>query len=171
MSKKIQDFVKRNRTRNAHLYSNQSLVQGEDYIVCPHTAERLTMIKSSYIEKVLEMTVEEFDRLYPNTVKAALSRSKKFLKTVTAVDPTTGKTIKELAAEKSVAARTTVGEDGLTPAQRAGAKSAKTRTETILESGLTVAQAAAAKAIIKGNQTKAEKGMINASTTDRELYY
>ena len=64
MQTKLEKFIKRNRRRNKHLYDN-NLTAGVDYIICPFSNERMSMIKSSYIEKVLLMTVNDYDRLYP----------------------------------------------------------------------------------------------------------
>ena len=57
MKTKLEQFINRNKKRNAHLYDD-NLINGQDYILCPVSKERLSMIKSSYIIRVLGMTVE-----------------------------------------------------------------------------------------------------------------
>ena len=52
MNKKLVEFIKRNKKRNQPLYAPNT-IQGYDYVVCPVSGERLSMIKDNYITNVL----------------------------------------------------------------------------------------------------------------------
>ena len=100
MNKKLEQFKKRNRKRNAHLYLDEK-VEGTDYIVCPVSNERLSMIKSSYIERVLGMSVEDYDTLYPGVRGVSQARKNNIKKGLHEIDPETEKTKYQISQEKA----------------------------------------------------------------------
>lgn len=97
---KIAEFKKRNQKRNAHLY-HSDMVENVDYIVCPVSEERLSMIKRNYIEKVLDMSVDDYDRLYPGARQIAPGRKVNISRGLAKIDPVTGKTKHQLSVDGS----------------------------------------------------------------------
>jgi hypothetical protein len=169
VTKKLEQFKKRNKKRNAHLYQSNK-VEGTDYIVCPVSKERLSMIKTSYIERVLEMSVEEYDQLYPGMRGVSEARRKNIRKALHEIDPDTGKTKYQISQEKAKKILSEIDENGLTGYQRKGQKTRATHMSKIDEFGRNGYSQLASKAIIKGNLTKAEKGLI-LDPTLRDEYY
>lgn len=159
MHKKLEQFKKRNRKRNAHLYLDET-VEGTDYIVCPVSEERLSMIKSSYIERVLEMSVEEYDKLYPGARTVSESRKRNIKTGLHKIDPVSGKTWYQISQEKARKQLSEVDENGISGYKRKGQKTRATHMSNIDEYGRNGYSQLATKAIIKGNLTKAEKGII-----------
>ena len=159
MNTKLEKFKKRNRRRNSTLY-NDGMVEGVDYIVCPVSNERLSMIKSSYIEKVLGMTVEEYDRLHPNVRGVCKARVKNIKKGLKKLDEDTGMTKHELSCVKAKETLSEVGEDGLSGYQRKGRKTRETHMSNVDQYGRNGYSQLASKAILVGNQTKVDKGLI-----------
>lgn len=132
---KLEEFKNRNRKRNANLY-NPSMVLDEDYIICPVSNERLTMIKTNYITRVLEMKVEDYDSLYPGVRnKKAASRARNVKAGLTKIDPLTGLTRHQQAMENAKQSLLKIGDDGLNGYQRKGLKTKATHLETLDEHG------------------------------------
>lgn len=169
MNKKLEQFKKRNRKRNAHLYLDDKIKE-IDYIVCPVSNERLSMIKTSYIERVLLMRVEEYDRLYPGIRGVSRSRKKNIKAGLHKVDPKTGKTKYQIIQEKARDKLSQLGEDGISGYKRKGQRTRATHMNNIDKFGRNGYSQLASKAIIKGNLTKAEKGLI-LDPRDRNEYY
>lgn len=166
-TEKIKSFIKRNRVRNSSLY-NESLVEDYDFVVCPVSGERMKMIKSTYITKVLEMDVADFDAMYPNQLKVAHSRSDKIAASMDQ-DSSDGVSKKQQRANKISSAMQTITEDGISLAV-ANAQKAKLTKGVIGDDGLSLAQRTARKAIISGNKTKVLNGQIS-STVDHFKWY
>jgi len=97
---KIESFIKRNRRRNKHLWEEDKK-EGYDFIVCPVTKARLSMIKSSYIERTLEMSMEEFDRRYPDQQKTCKKRIENISDGLKSIDEETGLTKHQLSIHNS----------------------------------------------------------------------
>ena len=93
---KIESFIKRNERRNKHLWESDKLL-GYDYIICPVTNTRLSMIKKSYIEKVLGITVDNFNKKYPNQQKTCRKRIENIKKGLKIIDKETGLTKHQLS--------------------------------------------------------------------------
>lgn len=167
--KKIEQFKKRNRKRNAHLYLDEK-VEGTDYIVCPVSNERLSMIKSSYIERVLGMSVEEYDMLYPSVRGVSQARKNNIKKGLHEIDPSTGKTKYQISQEKAKAVLSEVDEHGISGYKKKGQKTRATHMANINEFGRNGYSQLASKAIIKGNTTKAAKGLILDPSCRTEFY-
>jgi len=167
MNKKLQEFLKRNKKRNASLYTHAA-IEGHDYVICPESAARRRMITVPYIEKILLMTVEDYDIKYPGIQKIATARLELISSRLKEKDKETGLTKHQLSVKKSDISRSIVGDDGLTVNQRKGAKTKKThllnidengqngyqqqahaRQKSVLDSGLTVQQ----EANLKGQKT------------------
>jgi hypothetical protein len=155
----IEIFIKRNRKRNARLYSDDCM-EGYDYIVCPVSKERMSMIKSSYINKILNLTVEEFDELYPSTKRICDARMDNIKRGLQEIDPKTNLTKHQLAVHRSKISLSRVDSNGLSGYDRKGQKTRATHMNNINELGMNGYAQLATKAIIKGNKTKAAKGMI-----------
>lgn len=176
MNAKIQQFIKRNRKRNAHLYQS-GLTQGHDYVVCPISKERLSMIKSSYIERVLEMSVSDYETLYPNVERICSARKENIKNGLKQIDPDSGLTKYEKGQIKARQVLSFVDETGVSGYKKKGQKTRAThmnkidefgrngyrrqadiRLTTILPNGLTVEQNAHKKqkeSLIKNNKTGA----------------
>jgi hypothetical protein len=169
MKSKLEQFIKRNKKRNAHLY-HSGMTEGYDYIICPASSERLSMIKSSYIEKVLEMTVIEYDLLYPGVRGACRKRTENIKLGLTAIDPVTGLTKYEVGQVKARAILSQVDADGMSGYDRKGIATRATHMSNVDEFGRNGYSRLAAKAIIKGNQTKANKGIISLSRDEFKRY-
>lgn len=188
MNKNIEQFKRRNKRRNAQLYQNNK-VEGIDYVLCPVSNERMSMIKTSYIERVLSMSVEEYDRLYPGTRGVSQARKNNIKKGLQEINPVTGKTKYQISQEKAKAILSEVDETGLTGYQRKGQKTRAThmnnvdefgrngyrrqvdyRLNTILENGLTIEQ----NAHIKQRETLIENnksGTGGASKLSKKVLY
>jgi len=169
MNKKIEQFKKRNQKRNAHLYQTDK-IEGFDYIVCPVSQERVSMVKTSYIERVLSMTVDEYDALYPGVRGVSEARKQNIKKGLHQVDPITGKTKYELSQEKARKVLSEADENGVSGYKRKGQTTRETHMKNIDEFGRNGYSQLASKAIIKGNATKAKKGLILEPSFRNEYY-
>lgn len=169
MNRKIKEFITRNRYRNSHLYKS-GLKEGIDYIICPVSKERLSMIKKTYIERVLEMTIENYDNLYPNIRGISAARRQNIIKGLQQIDPITGKTKHQISQEKSKKTLSSIGESGLSGYKQKGLKTRLTHLTNIDEFGRNGYSQLASKAIIKGNLTKAGKGLILDPSIRDEFY-
>jgi len=152
---KVEQFKKRNRRRNKHLYK-KGLLEGYDYIICPMSNERLSMIKSSYIVKVLGITVEEYDKRFPGQPKFCGKRGENLSKGLKRINPATGIRRAVEIQKKARKNLTKVDDDGLTGDERRAIKTRKsnlrnivdgkngyqrtvnTRRDTILDNGLSI---------------------------------
>ncbi len=176
MNTKVEEFIRRSRSRNPHLY-NDNLKEGYDYVVCPVSKARMSMIKSSYIERILGMSVEEYDRRYPEVKKVSQKRKVNISAGLQQTDPITGKTKYELSQEKAKAKLSAVDSNGISGYKKKGQKTKSThmdrvddtgrngyqrqayaRVTTVLENGLTVEQ----NAHIKLRDTLLRKGVTRA---------
>jgi hypothetical protein len=186
MNTKIEEFIRRSKHRNAHLYSD-TMQEGFDYVVCPVTYARMSMIKSSYIECILGMTVEEYDTRYPGIQKIAQKRKANISAGLKQIDPDSGKTKYEISQEKSRAKLSVTNSDGISGYKKLGQKTRTThmsridesgrngyqrqahaRVTTVLENGLTVEQ----NAHIKLRETLLAKGItrvVGASAISKKI--
>jgi len=134
MQTKLEKFIKRNRRRNKHLYDN-NLTAGVDYIICPFSNERMSMIKSSYIEKVLLMTVNDYDRLYPGVRGVSEKRKSNIKQGLHSIDQSSGLTKYQVSQLKAKEVLQTIGKDGLSGYARKGQKTKQTHMNNIDEFG------------------------------------
>lgn len=174
MNTKLNQFIKRNQKRNAHLYSNL-LQEGIDYVVCPASAQRLLIIRTDYITKVLGMSIEHYDQTYPGTQKRCHAHRQNIKQGLHKLDSKTGLTRYEAGQVKARKTLRQVDEYGMSGYTRKGQQTrnahlrkidstgrngyrrqADARLTTILENGLTVEQNAHRKqkeTLIKNNKT------------------
>ena len=96
MNAKLMQFIIRNKKRNAHLYQ-PGLTEGYDYVVCPISGERLSMIKENYITKILGMAINE----YPNVQRTCLRRKDNIKHGLQKIDAETGLTRYEIGQIKA----------------------------------------------------------------------
>lgn len=169
MNKKIKSFISRNRIRNAKLYQ-PGLVNGVDYIECPVSNERLLIIRSDYITKVLGMTVEEYDQKFPNVQKRCQAHRDNIKKGIQTIDPQTGLTKYELGQQKARQILKSVDASGKSGYKRKGEKTRATHMSKLDALGRNGYSQLASKAIIKGNNTKAKKGLILDPSIRSEFY-
>ena len=134
MNIKLEQFIKRNKRRNKHLY-DIGLIAGYDYVICPVSNERLSMIKSSYIEKILLMSVADYNSLYPHVQKICRKRVDNIKDGLQQIDTTSGMTKYQISQEKAQAILQIVGEDGLTGYARKGIKTRQTHLDNVDEYG------------------------------------
>lgn len=158
MATKLEEFIKRNRKNNADLYQ-AGMVENVDYVYCPISECRMINM-GRYITETLGMTHEEYDALYPNTVKVAQSLSKRIQKGVQTIDPVTGLTKYELGQQKARVTLSTPDENGETGYDKKGKKTKATHMSNVNAHGQNGYSQLASKAIINGNNTKIEKGLI-----------
>lgn len=175
LSSKIETFIRRNEKRNKHLYAD-SLKEGMDYVMCPVTGARLSMIKRNYVEGTLGIPYEDFLRRYPNQLMSSMSRSAAIKRGLSVIDTETGLNKHAISVAKSTQSRAEIGEDGLTVNERKGRRTksthlsrvdsngengyqrlARKRNETILANGLTVQQNALLKAFETKQKSNAPK--------------
>jgi hypothetical protein len=166
---KLEQFKKRNRKRNAHLYCD-SKIEGIDYIVCPVSKERLSMIRKDYIINVLQMSVNEYDFLYPGVRGVSEARKKNIKQGLHQVDPVSKKTKYQISQEKARKVLSEIDETGVTGYKRKGEKTRATHMNKIDEFGRNGYSQIAVKAIVKGNLTKSKKGLI-LDPCNRDEYY
>lgn len=169
MTEKIEQFKTRNRRRNADLYQADK-IEGIDYIICPVSLERLSMIKKSYIERVLKMTVVEYDNQHPGARGSSLARTRNIKKGLHLKDPVSGKTKYEISQEKARKVLSQVDENGVSGYKKKGEKTRATHMKNIDENGRNGYSQLATKAIVKGNATKAKKGLILDPSLRKEFY-
>ncbi len=175
MNKKIKEFIRRNRKRNSHLY-NDDLICGKDYVVCPESGERLSMIKRNYVENVLKMEWEHYIEKHKNIKLICDVRIINIKQGLTRIDVETGYSKHKLSSEKSKITRLKVDDNGLTPNDIIGIKTkqahmakidanghngykriANNRNSTICDNGLSVQQ----NGLIKRAKTRISSGNTN----------
>lgn len=151
----LTDFIKRNRKRNAHLYDDDTMQPGEDYVICPISGERMSMIKVNYITKILGMDPDD----YPDVQRICNKRMRNIKEGLKSIDSQTGLTKHQLAVVKTKQKLGVVDSHGVTGYQKKGQKTRAThmnnideygrngyqrqvhhRLTTILENGLTIEQ-------------------------------
>lgn len=151
---KLDQFIARNQKRNAHLYLD-NLTEGIDFVVCPISGARLSMIKNNYIIKILDMD----PAIYPNVQRVCSARLSNIKRGLKEIDPATGVTKYELGQQKARAILQQVDSTGLSGYERKGQKTRAThmnrvdelgrngyrrqadyRLTTVLSNGLTVEQ-------------------------------
>jgi hypothetical protein len=165
MNKKIIEFIKRNKKRNQHLYLPKT-VAGYDYVVCPISGERLSMIKDNYIIKILGILVEE----YPLVQRVCDKRKENIKNGLKKIDPVTGLTKYEVSQIKARQLLKQVDSNGLSGYKKKGQKTRATHLSNIDKFGRNGYSQLATKAIIKGNKTKAKKGLITDPGFRPEFY-
>lgn len=169
MNANIEKFKKRNRRRNAHLYQ-PGLIQGYDYVICPVSDERMSMIKSTYIEKVLEMSVDEYLRLYPNLERICFARKENIKLGLKQIDPISGLTKYQVSQQKAKQVLSQIDENGISGYKKKGQKTRATHMSKIDELGRNGYSQLATRAIIKGNFTKSQKGIISLNKNEFRRY-
>ena len=172
---KIDQFLERNKRRNSHLWEN-GLTENADYVVCPVTGTRLSMIKRNYVEKVLEMDYDKFLETYPEQKLVCDIRYENIRNGLKVIDEETGMTKHEKSNKKRYDALSKVGPDGMTGFRRYTRKTREThlnkidenglngyqriavgRNETILENGLSVQR----NGLLKGLKKQEDGGRIS----------
>lgn len=154
MKSKLEQFIKRNQKRNAHLYHDESQ-QGYDYVVCPISGERLSMIKENYITNILGIAVSE----YPDVQRICKKRQENIKSGLREIDTESGLTKYELGQIKARTVLKQVDADGKSGYVKKGQKTRAThmsridkfgrngyrrqadyRLTTVLSNGLTIEQ-------------------------------
>lgn len=131
---KLDEFKRRSRSRNSHLYL-ETAVEGYDYVVCPVSKCRMSMIKNNYIENVLGMSVDEYNKQYPILSKICKKRLENISNGLKRIDETNGKTKYQISQEKTKEILSKVGPDGLTGYDRKGQKTRATHMSKVDEFG------------------------------------
>lgn len=165
--KKVYNFLKRNKDRNAHLYLLPEDRVNIDFIVCPVLGTRTLNIKKMYIENVLLMTVESFKETYPDQLLSCKGLTKAIGAGLQEIDEETGLTKHQLSALKSKETRSEVGEDGLTSYERSGIKTKETHMSRIDENGLNGYQRIAKDARPKQIETLGRDGIITGTYPEK----
>ena len=155
---KIKKFLKRNERRNKHLWDNNKKT-GIDYIKCPVTKTRLSMIKKNYIENILNMSVVDFDKKYPNIQKICSKRINNIKNGIRKIDKVTGLTKHQLSVKKSRQTLTNICDDGITGDQRRAIKTRQSNLDNIID-GKNGYQRTAEKARPKQIKTMMKQGKI-----------
>jgi hypothetical protein len=155
----LEKYAVDHRRTNPELYADDA-VAGEDYVECPVTGVHLLSIHTNYITFKLQMTVEQFESLYPEVKR----NSARYIASIGAglakIDPATGMTIYQRARIAAVANMKIPDENGITGYDRLGAKTRATHMAKVDEHGRNGYSQLARKAIVKGNKTKVERGLI-----------
>lgn len=187
--KKLLEFQKRSIYRNPHLYS-ETAKEGYDYIVCPISKCRMSMIKTSYITKILGLTVEKYDELCPGIRERICEKRRENIKIgLSRIDEKTGLTKYQASQIKAKNKLKQVDQNGKSGYKKLGEKTRNThlsrvdefgkngyrrqadkRLTTILENGLTVEQ----NAHIKQKQKLLDRGItrsVGASKISKKILY
>lgn len=130
----LEKFVIRNQKRNSHLYYNDR-VEGVDYVVCPVSKERMSMVKSTYITQVLGMSVAEYDTLYPGARRVCEARKNNIRQGLHKVDSKSGKSKYQISQEKARKILSAVDETGASGYKRKGQKTRATHMSNVDEFG------------------------------------
>ncbi len=165
MKTKLQEFVTRNKKRNSHLYA-AGLTEGYDYVVCPVSGERLSMIKDNYIVNVLEMKVDQ----YPLTQRICHKRKENIRDGLKEIDPVTGLTKYEVGQIKAREILKQEDDAGKSGYKKKGEKTRFTHMNKIDYLGRNGYSQLASKAIIVGNTTKSNRGLILPPSARNEFY-
>ena len=165
MVTKLQKFAKRNRGRNARLYVD-GLCEGYDYVVCPISKERLSMIRDIYIVNVLGMKIED----YPDVLRVCRKRSENIKHALREIDEATGLTKYKLGQVKARETLSRVDQSGISGYKKKGEKTRATHMANVDATGRNGYARLAATAIIKGNTTKASKGLISLDRNEFRRY-
>lgn len=155
MNEKLVEFIKRNKKRNQHLYADQ-LIEGHDYVICPISHERMSMIKDNYIIKILGMTPED----YPKVQRICNKRKENIKRGLHQIDPVSGLTKYEVGQTKARNILKQIDVNGVSGYKKKGQRTRATHLSNIDEFGRNGYSQIATNAILKGNSTKAEKGLI-----------
>jgi hypothetical protein len=145
-TQKLQKFIKRNKRRNSHLYRD-GLVINTDYVVCPVSKQRMTMIKSNYVEKILGMPFSTYMEKYPDQPLIAKNRIDNIKKGLAGIDPDTGLTKHAAAYKKRQQTMNEIGQDGKNIYERLGEKTRATHMSRVDENGLNGYQRQAQKRV------------------------
>ena len=159
MKDKIKLFIRRNEKRNKHLWESDKIMN-YDYIICPVTQTRLSMIKSNYIENTLCMSIEEFDKKFPNQQKMCLKRIENIKRGLKSIDRLTGLTKHQLSIIKARKTLTTKDINGFTGDNKRAIKTRKSNFNNIVN-GKNGYQRTAEKARPKQIRTMSEQGKIS----------
>jgi hypothetical protein len=165
MNTKLAEFIKRNRRRNDRLYQ-PGMIKGQDYVVCPISNERLSMIKDNYITCVLGMNVQD----YPLVQRICQGRKENIKQGLQKINPDSGLTAYETGQIKARTVLKQVDESGLSGYDRKGQKTRATHMNNIDSLGRNGYSQLASKAIVKGNTTKANKGLISFANKREEFH-
>jgi hypothetical protein len=165
MKTKLEQFISRNKKRNKHLYL-ADLVEGHDYVVCPISQARLSMIKDNYITKILEISVDS----YPQCQRICEKRKQNIKQGLHQIDVQTGLTRYEIGQQKAQQTLKQVDSTGLSGYDKKGQQTRATHMNKIDQFGRNGYSQIASKAIVKGNLTKAKKGLITDPTVRTEFY-
>lgn len=175
MENKLNIFLKRNKRRNKHLWDNDK-IEGIDYVICPVTGTRLSMIKKNYIENTLNIKYDDFLLKYPNVNLICSKRKENISKSLLKIDENTGKTRATLIAAKAKETLSKIDpKTGLTKnmlrinktkisnkkniinGRNGYERTIHCRKNTILENGLTLEQ----NLHLKGINTMVDRGQIS----------
>jgi hypothetical protein len=184
---KIEEYIRRNHRRSKELYYPR-LTLGVDYVICPHTNTRRQMIEKKYITRVLELTVAEYDALYPGIQKTCTAHKTNISVGVNQICPITGQTKHQNSADQRAITMSTVDPNtGMSGYKKSGQatrathmanidengrtgyqQQAHARVTTVTENGLTVEQ----NAHIKANESRIKNGkasMNGASEISKKI--
>lgn len=165
MNNKLLQFIKRNQKRNQQLYKD-GLTEGYDYVVCPISGQRVSMIKDNYITQILRMKVED----YPDIQRVCEKRKDNIRKGLKQIDSDSGLTMYELGQRKARSILADTDANGITGYKRKGQQTRATHMNNIDEFGRNGYSQIASKAIIKGNITKSNNGIILDPSVRSEFY-
>jgi len=164
---RLEEFLKRNRKRNKHLWMDD-VVENIDYIVCPVTGTRLSMLKRNYIEKTLNMSYNDFITTYPHQKMVCDKRLENIKTGLQEIDVSTGLTKHQTSMVKAKQTLEKIDEFGVSGYKKKGQHTknghlsnidenglngyqrlAKYRNETVLDNGLTIQENALLKTLQK----------------------
>lgn len=165
MKTKLDIFKLRNQKRNSHLYQ-PGLTEGYDYVVCPISNERLSMIKDNYITNILDIPVSS----YPVVQRTCKKRKENISNGLKEFDTVTGLSKYELSQQKSKAILSAVDANGISGYKKKGEKTRSTHMANIDALGRNGYSQIATNAIIVGNATKASRGLITDPSVRTEFY-
>jgi len=128
------------------------------------------MIKSSYIERVLCMSVDDYDKQYPGVRGVSRARRANIKKGLSAVDSTSGLSAYEKSQVNAQKTLAKLDENGISGYAKKGQKTRATHMCNINKYGQNGYSQLATRAIIKGNATKAKNGLILDPSHRNEFY-
>jgi hypothetical protein len=118
---KLDQFKERNRKRNSHLYYAH-MEQDVDYVVCPISHERMSMIRDDYIKNILGLDPETYWSMHPHLPKCSLARRNNIKQGLSAIDPETGLTKHAKSINNAKITKITPDQNGETIYQKIGQK-------------------------------------------------
>lgn len=132
---KLEQFKARNRKRNSHLY-HAHMKQDVDYVVCPISQERMSMIRDDYIKNILGLEPRYYWGMHAHLPKCSLARKRNIKRGLSVIDPNTGLTKHAISIMHAQVTKTMPNQNGETIYQKIGQKTRAAHMANVDSNGM-----------------------------------